>query len=160
VDSQTQISEQPLAKTVYTAGAIVSGGRVGLGASDDGALNVELRRPPEMGGEGGGTNPEQLFAVGYASCFASALGVVARRQRIELGDVSVRSSVSLLTTEDRGYNVAVELHVSLPQIEDPERATQLVADTHRICAYSNATRGNIDLTLTANGQHVGAHAAT
>lgn len=143
-----------MTKTVYRAEANVSGGRVGHGSSDDGVLDVELRRPPEMGGEGGGTNPEQLFAVGYAACFASALGVVARRQRLELGDVSVQSGVSLLTTEDRCYNVAVELHVSLPDIEDPEHAAALVADTHQVCAYSNATRGNIDLTLTANGQDV------
>ena len=141
-------------KTVYRAEANVSGGRVGHGASRDGALDVELRRPVEMGGEGDGTNPEQLFAVGYAACFASALGVVARRQRVELGDVSVQSSVSLLTTEDRGYNVAVELHVSLPQIEDSAHAVALVADTHQVCAYSNATRGNIGLTLTANGRPV------
>ncbi|MBV8991249.1 MAG: OsmC family protein, partial [Solirubrobacterales bacterium] len=72
-------------------------------------------------------------------------------------DVSVESSVSLLTTEDKGYNVAVELHVSLPQIPDPDQATQLVADTHQVCAYSNATRGNVDVTLTANGRDVGAH---
>lgn len=141
-------------KTVYRAEANVFGGRVGQGASRDGVLDVELRRPVEMGGEGGGTNPEQLFAVGYAACFASALGVVARRQRVELGDVSVQSSVSLLTTEDRGYNIAVELHVSLPQIEDPTHAAALVADTHKVCAYSNATRGNIEVTLTANGQAV------
>ncbi len=146
-----------MAKTVFKAEASVSGGRVGHGASRDGTLQVELRRPPEMGGEGGGTNPEQLFAVGYAACFASALGVVARRQHVELGDVSVESSVSLLTTEDKGYNVAVELHVSLPQIADPDEATQLVADTHQVCAYSNATRGNVDVTLTANGRDVGAH---
>ena len=146
-----------MAKSVYKAEASVSGGRVGHGASSDGTLEVELRRPPEMGGEGGGTNPEQLFAVGYAACFASALGVVARRQHVELGDVSVESSVSLLTTEDKGYNVAVELHVSLPQIPDPDQATQLVADTHQVCAYSNATRGNVDVTLTANGRDVGAH---
>ncbi|MBV8991781.1 MAG: organic hydroperoxide resistance protein [Solirubrobacterales bacterium] len=146
-----------MAKSVYKAEASVSGGRVGHGASSDGTLEVELRRPPEMGGEGGGTNPEQLFAVGYAACFASALGVVARRQHVELGDVSVESSVSLLTTEDKGYNVEVELHVSLPQIPDPDQATQLVADTHQVCAYSNATRGNVDVTLTANGRDVGAH---
>jgi lipoyl-dependent peroxiredoxin len=147
-------------KTVYKAGARVSGGRVGRGASTDGALEVELRRPAEMGGEGGGTNPEQLFAVGYAACFASAMGVVARRQRIELGDVSVESSVSLLTTEEKGYNVAVELHVSLPQIEDPDEAARLVADTHQVCAYSNATRGNVEVTLTANGRDVGAYVAS
>ncbi|MBV9049056.1 MAG: organic hydroperoxide resistance protein [Solirubrobacterales bacterium] len=149
-----------MAKSVYKAEASVSGGRVGHGASSDGTLEVELRRPPEMGGEGGGTNPEQLFAVGYAACFASALGVVARRQHVELGDVSVESSVSLLTTEDKGYNVAVELHVSLPQIPDPDQATQLVADTHQVCAYSNATRGNVDVTLTANGRDVGARLGT
>ena len=108
-----------------------------------------------MGGDGGGTNPEQLFAVGYAACFEGALGVVGRREKAEVGDASIDSKVSLITTEERGFNVAVELDVTLPQVTDPEEAKRIVAEAHKVCPYSNATRGNIDVTLTANGQPVG-----
>jgi lipoyl-dependent peroxiredoxin len=149
-----------MAKTVYTAEATVTGGRAeGHGVTEDGALEVDLRTPTEMGGEGGGTNPEQLFAVGYAACFEGALGVVGRRERAEVGDVSIDSKVSLITTEDRGFNVAVELHVTLPQVTDPEQAVRIVAAAHEVCPYSNATRGNIDVELTANGHAVGVAAA-
>ena len=99
-----------MAKTVYTAGATVTGGRAeGHGVTNDRALEVDLRTPVEMGGPGGGTNPEQLFAVGYAACFEGALGVVGRRERAEVGDVAIVSRVSLVTTDERGFNVAVEL---------------------------------------------------
>jgi lipoyl-dependent peroxiredoxin len=108
-----------------------------------------------MGGEGGGTNLEQLFAVGYAACFESALGVVGRRERAEVGDVSIDSRVSLLPTAERGFILAVELDVTLPQVRDHEQAARLVAAAHHVCPYSNATRGNIDVTLTANGHAVG-----
>jgi lipoyl-dependent peroxiredoxin len=141
---------------LYTARAHVTGGRVnGHGRTSDGALEVDLRPPVESGGEGGGTNPEQLFAVGYASCFESALGAVARRQRIDAGDVAIDSQVSLIPTEDRRFVLAVVLDVTLPSIEDPEQAVALVEAAHQVCPYSNATRGNIDVTLTANGQPVG-----
>ncbi len=145
-----------MAKILYTAEATVTGGRInGHGVTSDGLLDVQLRSPKELGGEGGGTNPEQLFAVGYASCFESALGAVARRQEVEVGDVSIDSRVSLLPTEERGFKVAVELDVTLPDIQDADQATQLVAAAHQVCPYSNATRGNIDVALTANGQKVG-----
>ena len=141
-----------MAKVVYTAEATVTGGREqGHGKSTDGELDVQLRPP----GEGGGTNPEQLFAVGYAACFEGALGVAARRAKVEVGDASIDSKVSLISTEDRGYNVAVELDVTLPQVQDAEEAKQIVASAHEICPYSNATRGNVEVTLTANGQPVG-----
>lgn len=133
----------------------MTGGRVsGHGRTQDGVLDVQLRVPKEMGGDGGGTNPEQLFAVGYAACFEGALGVVGRRERVETGDASIESRVSLLPTEDRGFALAVELHVTLPQISDPEQAAQIVAAAHQVCPYSNATRGNIDVALTANGHKV------
>jgi osmotically inducible protein OsmC len=149
-----------MAKTVYTAEATVTGGRAeGHGATTDGALDVQLRTPKEMDGPGGGTNPEQLFAVGYAACFEGALGVVGRRERAEVGDVSIDSRVSLVTTEDRGFTIAVELGVTLPQVSDPEQAAKIVAAAHKVCPYSNATRGNIDVKLTANGQEVAVPAA-
>ncbi|MBV9337024.1 MAG: organic hydroperoxide resistance protein [Solirubrobacterales bacterium] len=141
-----------MAKVVYTAEATVTGGREhGHGKTSDGALDVQLRPPTE----GGGTNPEQLFAVGYAACFEGALGVAARRARTEVGDASIDSKVSLVSTEDRGYTVAVELDVTLPQVQDPEQAKQIVAAAHEVCPYSNATRGNVEVKLTANGQPVG-----
>jgi lipoyl-dependent peroxiredoxin len=145
-----------MAKVLYTAEATVTGGREkGHGETTDGALDVQLRTPTEMGGGGGGTNPEQLFAVGYAACFEGALGVAARREKAEVGDASIDSKVTLITTEDRGFTVGVELGVTLPQVQDPEDAKRIVAAAHEICPYSNATRGNIDVKLTANGQPVG-----
>lgn len=144
-----------MARILYTAEATVTGGRAeGHGRTTDGNLDVQLRLPEEMGGQGGGTNPEELFAVGFASCFESALGVIARRERAEVGDVSVDSKVSLLPTEERGFKLEVELDVSLPQVEDPEQAARIVAAAHQVCPYSNATRGNIDVKLTANGRAV------
>lgn len=144
-----------MAQTIYTAAATVTGGRAeGHGASGDGVLDVQLRSPAEMGGQGGGTNPEQLFAVGYAACFEGALMVVGKRAQAEVGDVSIDSRVSLLTDEDRGFKLAVELDVTLPQVSDPEQAKQLVASAHGVCPYSKAVKGNVDVTLTANGQAV------
>jgi lipoyl-dependent peroxiredoxin len=144
-----------MAKVLYTAEATVTGGRAeGHGRTNDGVLEVELRTPPELGGEGGGTNPEQLFAIGYAACFEGAIGVVGRRERAEVGDVSIDSRVSLLPTEGGGFKIGVALDVSLPQVEDPEQAVRIVAAAHLVCPYSNATRGNIEVDLTANGQAV------
>ena len=146
-----------MAKSLYTARAHVTGGRAeGHGVTSDGALDVQLRTPVEMGGDGGGTNPEQLFAVGYAACFEGALGVVGRRERVDTGEVSIDSEVSLIATEHRGFNVAVVLDVTLPGISDPTRAVAIVAAAHQVCPYSNATRGNVEVTLKANGQPVAA----
>lgn len=143
-----------MSKVLYTAEAHVTGGRSeGHGASSDGALEVDLRTPPELGGEGGGTNPEQLFAVGFAACFESALGTVARRRKAEVGDVAIDSRVALVTGEDRSFAIAVELHATLPSVEGDE-AVELVREAHRVCPYSNATRGNIEVALTANGTAV------
>lgn len=145
-----------MANVIYTAEATVKGGReAGHGVTSDGALDVQLRAPAENGGASGGTNPEQLFAVGYAACFEGALGVVARRERADLGDVSIDSKVSLVASEDRVFNVAVRLDVTLPGVGEPERAREIVAQAHQVCPYSNATRGNIEVVLTANGQPVG-----
>ena len=140
---------------IYTAHAHVTGGRAaGHAYTSDGALEVDLRVPSEMGGEGGATNPEQLFAVGYAACFESALGTAARRHRVEAGDIAVDSSVMLVPTESRGYSLAVTLAVTLPSIHDEAEAVELVRAAHQICPYSNAIRGNVDVVLTANGHAV------
>jgi lipoyl-dependent peroxiredoxin len=143
-----------MSKVIYTAAAHVTGGRAeGHGKTSDGALEVDLRLPVEMGGEGGGTNPEQLFAVGYAACFEGAIGAVARRLKLEAGDVEIDSKVSLNPGPDRTFVLSVELDVTLPSVEG-DAATELVREAHKVCPYSNATRGNIDVALTANGAPV------
>jgi osmotically inducible protein OsmC len=144
-----------VARVLYTAEATVTGGRAaGHGRTSDGALEVDLRAPTELGGEGGGTNPEQLFAIGYAACFEGAIGVIGRRMRAEVGDVSIDSRVQLIPTEDRRMELGVELHVTLPQVPDPAQAKEIVAAAHGVCPYSNATRGNVPVVLTANGEAV------
>ena len=144
-----------MANTLYTAKAHVTGGRTeGHGRTSDGALEVDLRLPAEMGGTGDGTNPEQLFAVGYASCFESALGVVGRRAKAEVGDIAIDSKVHLMTNAEGGFDLGVQLDVSLPSVPDIETAKQLVHSAHKVCPYSNATRGNIEVLLTANGEPV------
>jgi osmotically inducible protein OsmC len=140
---------------IYTAHATVTGGRAeGHGRTEDGQLDVQLRLPKEMGGEGDGTNPEELFAVGFAACFEGAMGVVARRERVELGEYSIASSVGLIPTEERGFNVTVSLDVTMPGVGDGDQAKRIVAGAHQVCPYSNATRGNVDVKLTANGEPV------
>jgi Ohr subfamily peroxiredoxin len=144
-----------MADPLYTAAAHVVGGRMkGHGRTSDGRLEVDLRFPTELGGEGGGTNPEELFAVGFASCFESALGAVARRTKDDIGDPAIDSKVMLFPTEERGFKLGVELHVSMPAVEDREKAVDLVRKAHKVCPYSNATRNNIDVVLTANGEPV------
>lgn len=144
-----------MARELYTAEAVVTGGRAeGHGRTSDGALEVDLRTPTEMGGEGGGTNPEELFAVGYAACFEGALGAVARRERVELGEVSITSRVTLLAADERTFGIAAALDVTLPGITDAAQAKSIVAAAHEVCPYSNATRGNIEVALTANGEAV------
>ena len=143
-----------MSKPIYTAEAHVTGGRAeGHGKTSDAALEVDLRLPAERGGEGGGTNPEELFAVGYAACFEGAIGAVSRRQKVETDDVEIDSKVSLHAGEDRTFVISVELDVTLPSIEGDE-AVELVREAHKVCPYSNATRGNIEVTLTANGAKV------
>jgi Ohr subfamily peroxiredoxin len=143
-----------VSKPIYTAEAHVTGGRLaGHGRTSDGVLEVDLRVPPELGGEEPGTNPEQLFAVGYAACFEGALATVARRKKLEAGDVAIDSKVMLVAGEERSFTVAVELAVTLPSVEG-EDAVELVRSAHKVCPYSNATRGNIEMTLSANGAPV------
>jgi Ohr subfamily peroxiredoxin len=141
-----------MANTIYTAEAHVTGGRVdGHGRTSDGVLEVDLRLPTEMGGQGGGTNPEQLFAVGYAACFEGALAVAGRRAKVETGDVAIDSKVSLSPNGQGGFDLGVVLDVSLPSVEDGETAKEVVRIAHKVCPYSNATRGNIEVAITANG---------
>lgn len=133
--------------SLYTAKATSSGAaRNGHVASSDGVLELDLSIPKEMGGAGGaGTNPEQLFAAGYAACFHSALQAVARREKLKLADTSVTAEVSI-GKQGEGFGLAVELVVSLPGVEE-ETGQKLVEAAHQMCPYSNATRGNIDVAL-------------
>ena len=142
-----------MAKVLYTAQAKVTGGRdEGHAETSDGNLEVDIRMPEELGGDGEGTNPEQLFAAGFASCFGSALSLVARRQKVEAGDAAIDARVMLQPGDDRSFVLAVEMDVTLPSIEDAEQAAKLVRTAHKVCPYSNATRGNIDVALTVNGE--------
>ena len=141
-------------KTLYTAAAHVTGGRIeGHGRTADGALEVDLRLPPELGGQGGGTNPEQLFAIGFASCFESAIGSVARRMRLEPQDIAIDSRVNLHPTPERGFKLSVLLIVTMSGLEG-DQAKDVVEAAHHVCPYSNATRGNIDVDITVNGEPI------
>lgn len=134
-------------KTLYTAEAVVTGeGRDGHARSSDGVLDLDLAVPTEMGGKGGATNPEQLFAAGYAACFHSALRTVARREKSDLGESTVTASVGIGPNEQRGFGLTVKLVVDLPGF-DREDAQRLVEAAHQVCPYSNATRGNVDVAL-------------
>ncbi|WP_025761410.1 organic hydroperoxide resistance protein [Dyadobacter tibetensis] len=134
-------------KTLYTAKATATGGREGRTTTEDGVLDLRIEIPKEMGGKGGAfTNPEQLFAAGYAACFDSALNHVARSQKIRLEQTAVTASVSIGATETGGFGLAVKLEVSIPNIER-ELAQKLLETAHQVCPYSNATRGNIEVNL-------------
>jgi osmotically inducible protein OsmC len=137
-----------LEKVVYTAHAKATGGRDGRAASSDGALDVKLSTPRELGGAGGpGTNPEQLFAAGYSACFIGAIKFVAGRDKIALpSDVSIESSVGIGPIPN-GFGIEVAMKVSLPGMPRAE-AEALVQKAHIVCPYSNATRGNIDVRLS------------
>jgi lipoyl-dependent peroxiredoxin len=134
-------------KTLYTAQALASGeGRDGTARSSDGKLEVSLASPVELGGTGQGTNPEQLFAAGYAACFHSALRLVGRKERADLTDSAVAAKVHLGQLDGTGFGLAAELEVALPAL-DLASAEALVAKAHEICPYSNATRGNITVDI-------------
>lgn len=137
----------PLRKILYTAQASVEGGREGSGRTDDGRLTVELDVPTEMGGSGGpGTNPEQLFAVGYAACFQSALLRIASGRDVDLGGSTITSHVSIGPDAEGAFGLAVTLELDAPEL-DPEQAAELMARAHEVCPYSRATRGNISVDL-------------
>jgi Ohr subfamily peroxiredoxin len=144
-----------MTKTLYTAEATVTGGRKeGHGRTSDGNLEVDIRPPKDIGGDGTGTNPEQLFAVGYAACFESALQVVARRMKADADDASVDSRVSLHPTEEKGFKLSAELDVTLPSVSDADQAAEIVRTAHTVCPYSNAIKNSIDVGLTVNGRPV------
>ncbi|WP_243041575.1 organic hydroperoxide resistance protein [Dyella sedimenti] len=138
-----------ISKILYTANATVTGGREGHVKSDDGVLDLQLVVPKGLGGPGGaGSNPEQLFAAGYAACFEGAVRFVARQKNVALKEASVTSHVSIGPREPTGFGIAVKLDVSLPGI-DRAVAQELVDTAHRdICPYSHATRGNVDVQIT------------
>lgn len=134
--------------TLYTAEALSTGaGRDGHVRTSDGRLDLELAPPKEMGGSGEGTNPEQLFAAGYAACFHSALQAVARAQKVAVTDSSVGARVGIGPNGQGGFQLEVLLEVVLPDL--PHEQAQALADAaHQVCPYSNATRGNIEVTVT------------
>ena len=132
---------------VYVATAHAIGdGRNGHARTDDGFIDLDLRLPEEMGGSGGATNPEQLFAAGYAACFHSALKLVAGQAKADASGTEVSASVGIGSIEGGGFGLAVELDISIPNV-DHAIAESLVARAHEVCPYSNATRGNIEVTL-------------
>ncbi|AHG64185.1 organic hydroperoxide resistance protein [Advenella mimigardefordensis] len=135
-------------KVLYVAHATATGGRDGRAVSSDNVLDVKLTTPKELGGGGGtGTNPEQLFAAGYSACFLGALKLVASREKVKLpDDTRIDGSVGIGPIA-QGFGIEVELKISVPGVERSV-AQALVSKAHEVCPYSNATRGNIDVTLT------------
>jgi len=140
-----------LQKTLYTAEAVVEGGREGHGRSLDGRLDVKLSVPESMGGGGGpGTNPEELFAVGYAACFQSALLSVANGRRLDASGSQITSRVGIGPTGHGGFGLSVALDLHAPHLT-AEQAAEMMARAHERCPYSNATRGNINVELSVDG---------
>jgi osmotically inducible protein OsmC len=134
-------------KVLYTASATATGdGRDGQARTSDGKLDVTLASPIELGGDGNGTNPEQLFAAGYAACFHSALRVVARRAKADVSGSTVKAEVDFGANGSGGYGIGVRMDVALPALERAS-AEELIEAAHQVCPYSNATRGNIDVEL-------------
>jgi Ohr subfamily peroxiredoxin len=143
------MSNQP--KILYTAEASATGGREGHARTNDGRLDVDLDVPSEMGGAGGpGTNPEQLFAAGYAACFQSALLRVASVGKLDVSDSRITARVGIGPVEGGGFGLSVALNLDAPRV-DEEVARDLMIRAHEMCPYSRATRGNIDVTLTVGG---------
>ncbi|MFC5907063.1 organic hydroperoxide resistance protein [Streptacidiphilus monticola] len=131
---------------LYTAVATANG-REGRAVSSDGQLDLALAMPPALGGNGQGTNPEQLFAAGYSACFASALGLVGRQAKVDTSEASVTAEVSIGSNGQGGFGLAVVLRVELPESLQGEQGELLVKKAHEVCPYSNATRGNIPVEL-------------
>ena len=132
---------------LYTAVATATHGRDGRAVTNDGKLDLDMALPVELGGNGQGTNPEQLFAAGYAACFASALGLVGRAAKVDVSDAAVTAEVGI-GKEGEGFALKATLRVELPDTVDEATGRKLVEQAHQVCPYSNATRGNIDVTHT------------
>ncbi|MFU8945517.1 organic hydroperoxide resistance protein [Mycetocola zhadangensis] len=133
---------------LYTAEALATGGgRNGRVTTPSGRVNLDMAVPTEMGGAGNGSNPEELFAAGYATCFHSALQAAARARKVDLGDSSVGGRVHVLAIDGGGFGLAVDLEVVIPEL-DPVLAQEIADEAHKLCPYSNATRGNIAVTIT------------
>jgi osmotically inducible protein OsmC len=138
-------------RVLYTAEAVVTGGREGHARTNDGRLDVELDVPSEMGGTGGpGTNPEQLFAAGYAACFQSALLRIASGRKLDLADSHITAHVGIGPLASGGFGLSAALDLDAPQIDRAE-AADLMARAHEACPYSRATRGNIEVALSVGG---------
>ena len=136
--------------TLYTAHAHVTGGRDGAAKTDDGKLDVKLSPPKELGGNGAGTNPEQLFAAGYAACFIGAMRLVAGNEKIAVPQgLAIDADVSLGKDAQDNFRLGVVFNIALPGM-DKAAAEALVAKAHEVCPYSRATRGNIDVTFHVN----------
>ncbi|ASU33963.1 organic hydroperoxide resistance protein [Mucilaginibacter xinganensis] len=134
-------------KILYTADATATGGRNGHVKSDNGVLDLQVRMPKALGGANDDhTNPEQLFAAGYAACFDSALNLVIKQEKISTGDTTVTAKVSIGQNDAGGFGLAIELDVNIKEI-DLDKANDLVAKAHQVCPYSNATRGNVEVKL-------------
>ena len=145
------MTDTRLSKVLYTAEAVVEGGRSGHGRTSDGRLDVELSVPEVMGGEGGsGTNPEQLFAVGYGACFQSALLGVAQGRDLDASGSRITARVDIGPTGHGGFDIEVALDLHAPHLSFAE-AAKLMARADQRCPYSNATRGNIQVSLTVDG---------
>jgi Ohr subfamily peroxiredoxin len=145
------MAASPLSKLLYTAEAVTEGGRAGRGRTSDGRLDVQLSVPDDMGGAGGsGTNPEQLFAVGYGACFQSALLSVAQGRNLDVSDSQITSRVGIGPTGHGGFGLQVSLDLHAPHLP-PAEAAALMARADQLCPYSNATRGNIPVTLSVEG---------
>lgn len=141
-------------KPAYTAKATANGGRNGKVKSSDGVLDLEVRIPKEMGGPGGEyTNPEQLFAAGYAACFDSALNMIIKQAKVESGSTTVTSEVGIGSNDEGGFGLTVTLKVNIPQLSQ-EQAEELVNKAHQVCPYSNATRNNIDVNLEVSTEEL------
>jgi Ohr subfamily peroxiredoxin len=146
-----ELPAHPLAKVLYTAEATVQGGRAGHGRTADGRLDLQLAVPQDMGGQGGpGTNPEQLFAVGYGACFQSSLLAVAQGRKLDASDSTITARVGIGPTGHGGFGLQVALDLHAPHLS-PAEAADLMARADRRCPYSNATRGNIQVTLSVDG---------
>jgi Ohr subfamily peroxiredoxin len=151
------MNDQP--EVLYTAEATVTGGREGHGRTSDGRLEVDLDVPSQMSGQGGpGTNPEQLFALGYAACFQSALLRFASMRNVDLTDTRITARVGIGPVKGGGFGLTATLDLDAPQISRDE-AFDLMARADETCPYSRATRGNIDVTLTVGGATVERQAA-